>query len=174
MSSMLCHAARELVRTELGLDWGSQHEAAPGAAELRQETSLVSYALIAQRVSRVWVLCCLIRRLSSPCILFLEGDTSSDTNRASLTFYSTSYMRETCWQQTALRLSLLGQRRLDLAPHAPAQTELCWARGGGSSRAGGVAVVGRRRLVWVVQNPHGQKKLLFTKPNNKLCSFGTN
>lgn len=128
----------------------------------------------------MWVLCCLMRRLSSPCSLFLRGDTSSDTSRASLTSYSTAYVHETCWQQTALKLSLLGQRRLDLATRAPAQMELRWARSGGSSRAGGAAKgavpasrEGRRRLVWLVQNPHGQRSLFFTKPNIKLCSFGT-
>lgn len=167
---LLHHAAWELAWMELGLVWGSRHEAAPGAADLRQETSLVSYALITERVSHVWVLCYLIRGLSSPCSLFLRGDTSSDTNRASLTSYSTAYVHETCWQQTALRLSLLGQRRLDLATRAPAQMELCWARGGGSSRAGGVAKgavpasrEGRRRLVWLVQNLQGQRKLFLHK-----------
>jgi len=59
--------------------------------------------------------------------------------------------------------------------------ELSWVRGGGSPRADGVAEgavpasqEGRRRLVWLVQNPYGQGKLLFTKPNIKMCSFGTN
>lgn len=123
----LCHAAWELAWRELGLGWGSWHEAVPGAAEPRQETSLVSYALITRTVSRVWVLCCLIRRLSSPCGLFLQGDTSSDTNRASLTSYFTAYVRETCWRQTAMRLSLPGQRSVDLALRDPVQTELRWA-----------------------------------------------
>lgn len=51
--------------------WGPRHEAEPGAAEPRQETSLVFYTLLIQTVSRVGVLCCLIRGLSSLCCLFL-------------------------------------------------------------------------------------------------------
>lgn len=58
-----------------------------------------------------------------------------------------------------------------MATHAPAQMELRWARDGGNLRASGMskrAVPASwecRRLVWLVQNAHGQRKLLFTKPN---------
>lgn len=73
--------------------------------------------------------------LPTPC---LGGDTSSDTQSDSLTSYFASYVHGT-GVVTALGLSLLRQRRMDSAPHSPAQTGQFWAWGGGGLGAAAVA-----------------------------------
>lgn len=57
-----------------------------------------------------------------------------------------------------------------MPPHSPAQTQQF---GQGKGWFGGCweGPEGRRKLLWLLQNPHGQRKLLLTKPSIKMCYF---
>lgn len=121
-------------------------------------------------VSRVWVLCCLTR-LSSP--RRVSEVTPAVTPRVTL---RPLIPPPTC---TELGLSLLWGchccvrggwirpltllHRQGSSGHGEGVVWGCWSGRGGPE--------GRKKPLRLLQNPHGQRKLLFTKPNIKMCYF---